>query len=368
MKVTVNIKLLPEKSQYIILKETLEQTNEVCNYLSEIGWKAKVLRQYDLHKLAYHNTKDNFNLVSDMIIRCIAKVSDAYKQDKKTQRIFRKHSAHPYNHHVLSFSKKVDIISISTTQGRLKIPYVMGDYQRRFFPFRKGESDLMLIRGKFYLACVCDVDEPELIKTQGVLGVDFGIENIATTSDGNIFSGKECDAVRIKTTKIKKDLQKKGSKSAKRHLKKISGRERRFKKNTNHTISKQIVSIATGTNRAIGLEDLKGFKATVNRAQKERFGRWSFDELGRFIDYKAKKSGIPIFRVDPRNTSKKCSQCNHVSNSNRKTQDVFLCVKCGFQIHADINGAINIAERAAINLPIAVHAISTPLGTANPAL
>ncbi len=368
MKIVVNIKLLPDEHQHVILKETLERTNAACNYLSEVGWKAKVLRQYDLHKLAYRDTKNKFGIVSDMIIRCIAKVADAYKLDKKTQRVFRKYSTHPYNHHILNFSKKADVVSISTTEGRLKMPFVMGDYQRKFFPFRKGESDLLFVRGKFYLACVCDIDEPELIKSRGVLGVDLGIENIATTSDGDFFSGKGCDTVRIKMAKIKKILQAKGSKSAKRHLKKLSGHETRFKKNTNHVISKQIVSIAAGTNRAIGLEDLKGFKVTVNRAQKERFGKWAFDELGRFIDYKAKKSGIPVFRVDPRNTSKGCSQCNHVSKSNRKTQAVFLCQKCGFQIHADINGAINIATRATVNLPIAVrsHSLNSPsLGTAS---
>lgn len=368
MKIVVNIKLLPDVPQHAILKETLERTNAACNYLSEVGWKAKVFGQYDLHNLAYRDTKNKFVIVSDMVIRCIAKVADAYKLDKKVQRVFRNHSAHPYNHHILNFSKKDDIVSISTIEGRLKIPFVMGEYQRKFFPFRKGESDLLFVRNKFYLACVCDIDELELIKVRGVLGVDLGIENIATTSDGDFFSGKGCDAVRIKTTKIKKALQSKGSKSAKRHLKKVSGYETRFKKNTNHVISKQIVSIATGTNRAIGLENLKGFKATVNRAQKERFGKWAFDELGRFIDYKAKKSGIPVFRVDPRNTSKGCSQCGHISKLNRKTQSVFLCQRCGFQAHADINGAINIATRATVNLPIAVHphSLNSPsIGTAN---
>lgn len=368
MKVTVNIKLQPNREQGDILRQTLEQTNEACNYLSKVGWKAGVLRQYDLHKLAYHQTKAKFNLVSDMIIRCIAKVADAYKLDKKTQRIFRKHSAHPYNHHVLSFSKKADIVSISTTQGRLKIPFIMGDYQRKFFPFRKGEIDFMLIRNKFYIACVCDIDTPELIEAQGVLGVDLGIEKIATTSDGTVFSGKKCDAVRTKMTKIKKALQKKGSKSAKRHLKKLSGRERRFKKDTNHVISKQIVSIATGTNRAIALEKLKGFKATVNRAQRERFGKWSFDELGKFISYKAQRFGIPVIFVDPKNTSKGCSCCGYIAKSNRKSQSQFSCGQCGFTLNADINAAKNIALIGSVNNRIAVRPFFTAPGTASPLL
>ena len=110
MKIVVNIKLLPDAPQHVILKETLERTNAACNYLSEVGWKAGILRQYDLHKLAYRDTKNKFGIVSDMVIRCIAKVSDTYKLDKKTQRIFRKHSAHPYNHHILSFSSKADVV------------------------------------------------------------------------------------------------------------------------------------------------------------------------------------------------------------------------------------------------------------------
>lgn len=358
MKIIVNIKLLPDIAQHVILKETLERTNEACNYLSEVGWKARILRQYDLHKLAYHNTKNKFELVSDMVIRCIAKVADAYKLDKKVQRIFREHSAHPYNHHILNFSKKADVVSISTTQGRLKIPFIMGDYQRKLFVFRKGESDLMLINDKFYLACVCDIDEPKLIETQGVLGIDFGIENIACTSDGTIFSGKDCETVRIKMAKIKKALQSCGTKSAKRHLKKLSGRERRFKRNTNHIISKQIVSVAEGTNKAIGLENLKGFKVTVRKEQREKFGKWSFNELRQFITYKAGIKGIPVIAVNPKNTSRGCSVCGHIAKSNRKSQSVFFCGKCGYTAHADFNASVNIASRANVESPIVARALT----------
>src|SRR5205085_11817273 len=106
--------------------------------------------------------------------------------------------------------------------------------------------------------------------------------NLASTSDEKHFSGKEVDKVRIKIHKLKKALQAKGSKNAKRHLKKLAGRERRFKRNTNHTISKQIVSLAKGTRQAIGIEDLKGFRATVRKADRERFGKWSFDQLRNF--------------------------------------------------------------------------------------
>jgi predicted transposase len=163
MKLVVNLKLTPTPAQAKSLKQTLETANQACNYLSQRGWDAKILRQYDLHKLAYHDTKQKFELAADMVIRCIAKVADAYKAGRATRRTFRPHAAQPYNHHILSF-KKGDLASIWTVAGRLPIPFVMGATQRTLFAHRQGEIDLLYIDRVFYLACVCDIDDPELIK------------------------------------------------------------------------------------------------------------------------------------------------------------------------------------------------------------
>src|SRR5208283_3922686 len=142
---------------------------------------------------------------------------------------------------------------------------------------------------------------------------------------------------------FKSNLQACGTKSAKRHLRKLSGKERRFKKNTNHVISKFIVSYAARHLMGIGLEDLYSFKVTVRKEQRDKFGKWAFNELGQFITYKAAIAGVPVVKINPRNTSRTCSKCGHCEKANRKTQDQFECISCEFKINADLNAAINIA-------------------------
>lgn len=368
MKLTIKAKLLTTPEQHQSLKLTLKVFNDTCNYISQRAFETKTFNNYNLHYLVYKEARNKFpKLSSQFIVRSIAKVSNSYIAERKRPHKFKKYSAVVYDQRLLSF-KRLSIASINSVDGRLKIPFIIGQYNSLEGKSIKGQADLTFENNKFYLNIVIEFPDGTPFAPKGFLGVDMGIANLATTSDGSIFSGKAVDKVRIRITTFKKVLQKKRTKSAKRHLKKLSGKERRFKKHTNHTISKKIVQIAKDTHRAIALENLKGFKVTVRKEQREQFGKWAFDELGRFIAYKAKLAGIPIFFVDPRNTSRTCSKCGHIAKSNRKSQSEFICQKCGFSIHADLNGAKNIALRADVIQPIAVHpavAIAHSLGTAS---
>lgn len=352
MKLVVNLKLKPTQEQADILKRTLETANAACNYLSERAWASKIFGQYKLHKQAYQETKARFSLNAQMVVRSIAKVADAYKKDRHVQRHFRKDSAQPYDERIVRFAKD-DIVSIWTTAGRLKIPFVMGDYQRKLFAFRKGEVDLLLVKGKLYLACVCDIDDPELIKTRDVLGVDLGIVNIATDSNGKTYSGKAINRSRCKFSHRRRNLQRKKTRSAKRKLKKISGKQARFQKDVNHCISKAIVADAQRTASAIALEDLSGIRkrVTARRHQRARLSNWGFSQLRAFVSYKAAMAGVPIILVDPTHTSQTCPGCGHVEKVNRKTRDDFLCKQCGLAGPADAIAARNIRARALVNVP-----------------
>ncbi len=220
-----------------------------------------------------------------------------------------------------------------------------------------NQADLLYKKGDFYLMLTIDMPEPEPIETTGFLGVDLGIVNLATTSDGKTYSGEKCTEVRKRYAKLKAALQSKGTYSAKKHLKKMSGRERHFKQNTNHYISKDIVEIAKDTNRSIVLEELVGIRArtTASRKLNDILGKWAFGELRSYIEYKAKEVGVPIVIVDPRYTSQQCSVCGHTEKDNRKHQAHFECKHCGHTENADINAAKNIVSRAAINLPIVFY-------------
>jgi IS605 OrfB family transposase len=322
--------------------------------MSDYAWTHKIFNQFRIHNGVYHAVRKSSKLAAQAVVRCISKVADSYKLDKKRKRVFRLLGAVTYDVRILSYSIDKRIASLWSVDGRLKIPFVC--HNDKLLPYVKGEADLIAKNGKWYLFQTVEVPEDDVSDVEDFLGVDFGIVNLATTSDGKSFSGEAVDNTRVRIHTLKKALQKKGTPSARRHLKKLSGKERRFKRTTNHTIAKKIVQTAKDTRRSIVLEDLKGFRATVRKEQRERFGKWAFDELGRFITYKGKLAGVPVFFVDPRNTSRTCYRCGHVAKANRKSQSEFVCKECGFSIHADISGAKIIASRASVNRPIVAGA------------
>jgi len=286
-------------------------------------------------------------------VRCIAKVADAYKLDRKVQRSFAPLGAVAYDDRILSYNLKGSGVSIWTLDGRQAIPFVCGERQRELLATQRGETDLALVCGKWYLFVACEVETPEPIDVAGVLGVDLGIVNLATDSDGESFSGQQIERRRQWYLMRRQALQKIGTKSAKRRLRQLRGRQRRFQKDTNHHISKRLVAKAERTKRALVLEDLKGIRtqARVKRQQRARHSNWAFGQLRAFIGYKAEKAGVSVSLVDPAYTSQRCSACGHTERRNRKSQAEFCCVVCNHQLPADYNAAINI-EWAAVNRPM----------------
>lgn len=358
MKLVANLKLKPTAAQENALLATLDRCNEACNWLSERAWETKAFRQYDLHKLVYAELRQRFGLSSQVAVRCIAKVADAYKIDQKTQRVFRKHSAQPYDDRILRFLAN-DAVSLWLLSGREKIGFACGEHQRALLKHRKGEVDLMRVRGKWYLAAVCDFDDPALLTPDGILGIDMGIVKIATDSLGNQYSGDKVEAYRARYAKRRALLQRVGTRAAKRRLRKMRGQQQRFQKHENHCISKRIVSTAERSGLGIALEDLKDIRARckANKEQRKRLHNWGFGQLRSFIEYKAKRAGLPVVAIDPRNTSRQCAACGHIAKANRKTQEQFRCVVCGHEANADHNAAHNIAVvgRATVTKPLFAH-------------
>ena len=361
VKLIAQVKLLPTKEQAQALKETLELANAACDWISESAWDAQVFKQYDLHKLIYHRARSHYELSAQVIVRCIAKVADAYKLDKETQRTFKPHGAIAFDDRILSWKTDQQSVSIWTLEGRQKISYTCGERQKRQIESRMGETDLVYRKGQFYLLAVCEVPEPTPGDVDDVLGVDFGIVNLATDSDGETFSGQKVEARRKWYADRRATLQKVGTRSAKRKLKKMSGRQRRFQADTNHRISKRLVSKAQDTNRTIAIEDLKGIRVrtTVRRSQRVRHHNWAFAQLRVFLSYKAQLSGVRVVTVDPRNTSRTCSACGHCEKGNRKSQSEFVCKLCHHSAHADSNAAQNIRALGIVKMPMVAGSYAT---------
>lgn len=353
MKLVAPIQLTPTPEQAKLLLETLGRCNAACDFLSAKAWEAGAFRQIPLHRLAYYEVRERFGLTAQAAIRCIKKVADAYTIDKITQRNFRPLGAQPYDARIFRFVDD-NAVSIWTLTGRIKVPFVCGEHQRKLLAHRQGEVDLMCVRGKWYIGVGCDVPDAEPIGCSDALGVDFGIANIATDSDGKAYTGEAIERVRSRMSRRRAGLQRRGTKAAKRRLRKLSGQQRRFQAHTNHVISKALVEAAKRSGRAIGLEDLTHIRKRV-KARRSQWGRlhnWAFRQLRSFVAYKAQRAGVPVLFVDPKHTSKGCSKCGTVDDRNRPDQATFSCIGCGHRAHADHNAARNIRARAAVNLPL----------------
>jgi IS605 OrfB family transposase len=333
--------------------------NAAANWLPCEAFRLKNANKVELQQLYYNQLRDDFGISAQMAIRCIAQVCEAYKRDKSIRPRFRKYASIPYDQRLMAF-KGVDRVSLLTLEGRTIVPVIMGKYQSERFNGKHGQCDLVKRKdGKWLLLVTVKIPDIAPAPSTDFIGVDFGVVNLAVDSDGEMHQGDDVERTRQHYGKVKRSLQRKvtrqkrGGKrplNAKRKLKALSGRERRFKANTNHTIAKKIVAKATDTGRGIAIEDLEGIRnrTRFRKKQRDRMSKWAFAELRGYIEYKAALAGVKMQPVDPRNTSRRCPECNHVSEKNRIRRDVFLCDECGYFDHADIVGAKNIRSGALV--------------------
>jgi predicted transposase len=177
MKLTLKIKLLPTDEQANLLLETIKEANTVCNAISDVAWGNRIFNNFKLHHEVYHSYKATFKLSSQILVRCIAKVADAYKLDKKTKREFRPLGGISYDSRIMTY-KPNDIVSLWAIGGRIKIPFVC--HNRNYLPYIKGEADLVYKKGKFYLFQAVDVPEEDVADVETFLGVDFGHVLVST--------------------------------------------------------------------------------------------------------------------------------------------------------------------------------------------
>lgn len=359
LKLTAQVKLVVTEGQADALKRTIQAANAVCDSISAWAWENQTFGQYPLHKARYAVQRAESGLTAQVIVRCIGKVADAYKLDRRTQRTFQPTGAIAFDDRILNWYVEREQVSIWSVEGRLKLPFVCGEYQRRLLAYRQGEADLALVDGEFYLMATVSIPDPPLVVTDGILGIDLGIVPLATDSTGQSYSGEPVNAVRRRLKRLRAYLQRckavKKSRNARRHLQRVRRRQSRFVRHTNHCISKAIVKAALDSRKAIALEDLTGIReraSAFSREMRWQMGNWAFAQLGNFVAYKAKQAGVAVRFVDPRNTSRTCSACGHCAKENRKSQSQFLCLSCGLDMNADKNAAINIGVRAKVTWPI----------------
>src|ERR1700730_14562335 len=224
------IQLRPDAGHAMAMEATLRQANATAGVLSTLAWEHRAFRRYDLHRLAYHQVRECSGLTAQVVIRLIAKVCDAYKVDRKVRREFRPLGAIAYDARILRYLPDAGAVSIWTVAGRRTIPFVCGDHQRKLLAFQRGESDLVHRDGQWFLYATVVVPEATPNEATDVLGVDLGIVNIASDSDGRHYSGARLNGLRHRHRRLRGKLQRKGTKAARRLLKMRRRKEARFRR------------------------------------------------------------------------------------------------------------------------------------------
>ena len=229
---------------------------------------------------------------------------------------------------------------------RLSVKTKMSDKQKSVFANSKLGTMRIVYKGnKIVAQVVYETTEP-IYNTEGnVMGIDLGIKCPAVSyiSDGSVKfygNGRKNKYMRRHYRYLRKKLQKAKHIDA---VKRINDKEQRIMKDIDHKLSHDIVETAVAHNvKTIKLERLANIRSTTRTSRKNNHSlhTWSFYRLAQYIEYKAKLAGIKVEYVNPAYTSQTCPVCGHVHHANDRN---YTC-KCGFHIHRDLLGAMNICN------------------------
>lgn len=342
---TICCKLQTTPIIFEALKETSECFADACNYVLKIGIEEKTHNAIRLHKLCYAKARKLFGLSANLAVRAIRRVvacMTKLKGKRKRPKEFKPKSI-DYDARIFSYQEIDETVSLTTTKGRIRIPMLLGEHQRKALKGQNPTSATVINKaGIWYIHIVCEFKKIHCSRG-GVMGVDLGIKNIVTTSTGLQINGSDRQQFKHKRASVRASLQSKGKQSTKKVLKKLSGYENRRIKHENHVLSKQLIDEAKRHNCGIirmeQLKDIRTKTKTWNKHLNRMVAGWSFYQLQQFVEYKASAVGITIEFVNPAYTSQTCHHCLKLGSRNGER---FNCLTCGEQ-HADVNASHVIA-------------------------
>ncbi len=400
---TVRVQLHPTPGQAHVLQDTLAQFTTAFNMVCAFGWQHREKNGVKLHHAMYYQTKEVCpGLVSDLLIQARVKATETLKSaftwqkrhaanyQKKVAKAKKRGKPIPkfkpvkipqstlcpvrYNVHTYSLNWDMQSVRLSSSAGKLTIPFTIPPFSAKLAGNKIATADLIYRRGTWWLHVIVSVPEPVIPKGKEVIGVDLGLNRPAVTSMRQFLGSKHWKEVDRRYFRLRRKLQSKGTKSAKRHLKQLSKQQQRFHRDCDHVLSKRIVqNVPRGS--TIVFENLTNMRDTSrmgrgkrnkNVANKRKLHSWTFAQLYGFTLYKAQERGIAVERVDPRHTSQMCSRCGHQARNNRRSQSLFLCRTCGYCLNADLNASYNIREKylaslASLGIPLGSELLSTGL-------
>lgn len=350
---TICCRLKTDSESAKALSMTSHSFADACNYILKVAIQERTNNPIRLHKLCYADVRAVFNLSANLAVRAIRRVAanlTRLKGKRKKPKQFKPKSI-DYDARIFSFWEEKERVSLTTTAGRVRIPLLLGAYQRKALAGQNPTSATVIEKaGVWYIHLVVEYPTQKSASNK-VLGIDLGIQNIATTSTHLIVEGKTRQQLKQQRAKVRASLQSKGTQGAKKVLKKIAGKEKRHIRHENHILAKQLIDEAKrhdcGIIRMEQLKEIRSRTKTWNKHLNRLVAGWSFYELQQFVTYKATAEGISVELVNPAYTSQTCHQCLKLGSRNKEH---FNCLTCGDQ-HADVNASRVIALGGAVCKP-----------------
>ena len=356
MTVTAKIQILVDADNRALLDKTMTAYSDACNYVSEYIFNTRNLKQFSLNQILYSTLREQFGLRSQMAQSVLKTVIAKYKTILENQKKWIKPSFDKPQYDLVwnrDYSLTQNCFSVNTLNGRIKLPYFAKGMSKYFdhTTYKFGTAKLVNKHGKYFLHIPVsyEVEESNVSDICNVVGIDRGINFVVATYDSKhksgFVSGRAIKQKRAHYSKLRKELQKRQTPSARRRLKAIGQRENRWMQDVNHCISKALVE-SNPKHTLFVLEDLTGIRSVTERVKtKDRYVSvsWSFFDLEQKLIYKAKQNQSTVIKVDPRYTSQCCPVCGHIEKSNRnKKIHLFTCKNCGYESNDDRIGAMNL--------------------------
>jgi len=351
---TLVCKLQPTEEEALHIDATLQAFTAACTYI-HATIPERIVNVMRMQAMLYYDVRGRFGLSSNLTQQAFRRVSG----NRKTAKANGEHikafdpSSIQYDQRIFSFNERDWRVSLTLLHGRVHFCLQVGNYQRGKLKGHKPTSAQLCKHANGSYAIHIQVKEPlpPPQEPKGVLGVDLGRTDIAHTSEGEYWDGGDIRATRDRFSRLRGGLQakaSKGTRSTRRRcrqlLNRLSGREQRFQRHTNHVISKHLVLQAQTTESALALEDLRGIRARTNqqprtKTERRRSNTWAFFQLRQFVTYKAALAGIVLYLVPAAYTSQMCHGCLHIGSRSGKR---FVCDHCDYHGDADFNAAQNI--------------------------
>jgi putative transposase len=354
MQLTLRLKLNITAEQAHLLRETAERYTESFNRICQVGYGLPETNSVKLHKLTYTSEKKISGLPSQLTCSARVKAAEALastrarkKKGKKVSCPCSKGTSIRYDARSSRVRLSEGYATLATVHRRQRVTFSVPDYAKARATWKTCSCDLVLHKnGKLYLHVVVEAPLPKSTPSGRVEAADLGISKAAVSTQNLFYGSKQWKVLCDRYVSLRRILQSKGTRSAKRHLKKLRRKENRFRDACDHLLSKWLVS-GLSPGDILVLEDLTEIRSRVKarKEQRRRLHSWSFARLQVYLEYKARLLGIEVVYVDPSYTSQRCSGCGYTDKANRPNQSTFCCKKCHLRLNADLNAARNIRAK-----------------------